>query len=156
MTSAVERKHQKTSVYNFSSQFMFQDIHQRMNKNDVKIRDEFIFSVVHRSMNAKLTWRPGRHLLCTRPIAFLLQCYVLPRTQFYATWKSETQSEKHRRHFDSMHADMSECGLLFFVHCISTYWQDTTSSNTFYLCVKFLTNIIWNIHCRTDFKNLFR
>ena len=55
MTTAVERKHKKTSVYNFSSQFMFQDIHQRMNKNDVKIRDEFIFSVVHRSMNAKLT-----------------------------------------------------------------------------------------------------
>ena len=115
---------------------------QRMNKNDVKIRDEFNFSVVHRSMNAKLTWRPGRHLLCTRPIAFLLQCYVLPRTQFYVTWKPETLSEKHRRHFDSMHADMSECGLLFFVHCISTYWQDTTNSNTFYL---FLTNIIWNI-----------
>ena len=29
----------------------------------------------------------------------------------------------------------------FFVHCISTYWQDTTSNNLFYLCVKFLTNI---------------
>ena len=41
--------------------------------------------------------------------------------------------------------NMSECRLLFFVHCISTYWQATTSSNTFYLCVKFLTNIIWNI-----------
>ena len=133
MTTAVERKHQKTSVYNFSLQFMLQDIHQTITKNERKRckNKKWILSVVH--------------LLYTRPIAFLLQCYVLPRTQFYVTWKSETQSEKHRQHFDSMRSDMSECGLLFFVHCISTYWQATTSSNTCYLCVKFLTNIIWNI-----------
>ena len=149
MTTAVERKHQKRRSITFLCSLCYKTYtkpSQRMNENDVKIRDEFDFSVVHWSMNAKLTWHPGRHLLCTRPIAFLLQCYVLPRTQFYVTWKSETQREKHRQHFDSMHSDMSECGLLFFVHCIkSTYWQATTSSNTFYLCVKFLTNIIWNI-----------
>ena len=145
MTTAVEHKHQKRQSITFLCLCykIYTKSSQRMNKNDVKIRDEFHFSVVHRSMNAKLMWCPGRHLLCTRPTAFILQCYVLilgPR--FYITWKSETQSEKHRRHFDGMHSDMSECGLLFFVHCISTYWQDTTSSNLFYLCVTFLTNII--------------
>ena len=148
MTTAVERKHQKRRSITFLCNLCYKTYtkpSQRMNENDVKIRDEFDFSVVHRSMNAKLTWHPGRHLLCTRLIASLLQCYVLPRTQFYVTWKSETQSEKHRQHFDSMHSDMSECRLLFFVHCIGTYWQDTTSGNLFYLCVKFLTNIIWNI-----------
>ena len=144
MTTAVERKHQKRWSLTFLCHLCYKiytKSSQRMNKNDVKMRDKFHFSFVHRSMNAKLTWRPGHHLLCTRAIAFILQCYVLPR-RFYVTWKSETQSEKHRRHFEGMHSDKSECGLLFFIHCISTYWQGTTGNNLFYLCVTFLTNII--------------
>ena len=59
---------------------MLQDIYQIITKNEQKRcknkKDEFHFSVIHRSVNAKLTCRPGRHLLCTRPIAFILQCYV--------------------------------------------------------------------------------
>ena len=95
MTTAVERKHQKRRSITFLCSLCYKTYtkpSQRMNENDVKIRDEFDFSVVHWSMNAKLTWHPGRYLLCTRPIAFLIQCYVLPRTQFYVTWKSETQT----------------------------------------------------------------
>ena len=119
MMTAVEHKHQKHRSITFLRSLCYKiytKSSQRMNKNNVKIRDEFNFSVVHQSMNAKLTWRPRGHLLRMRLIAFILQCYVLPRTQFYITWKSETESEKHQRHFDSMHSDMSECRLFHSLH----------------------------------------
>ena len=83
-------------------------------------------------------------VLCFTSDPILVQGFTL-------TWKSETQSEKHQRHFDGMHSDMSECGFLFFVHCISTYWQDTASSILFYLCVPFLTNI-FKTYLRTGYS----
>ena len=54
MTTAVERKHQKRRSITFLCSLCYKTYtkpSQRMNENDVKIRDEFDFSVVHRSMN---------------------------------------------------------------------------------------------------------
>ena len=121
---------------------------QRMNKNDVKTRCTYkrwiSFFCCSLKYERKVNVAPWASFTLHEPIAFILQCYFLPQLgpRFYVLWKFETQSEKHRRHFDGMHSDMSECGLLFFVYCISTYCQDTTSSNLFYLCVTLLTNII--------------